>query len=141
MTRVLGRLTGKLFAAFLAVAFVGVAIAGCLVDRNVRQNSFEQVRQRLDGETLMLGQMTASALFGELDPGDTSLDESVRALAGAVHTDLSVLTPRGLVVATAGDPDTSAGQDDHDAPEIIAAGRNGTGDVVRRAGGGERLSR
>src|SRR5579864_9486843 len=69
-----GRLIWKLYAGFLTVALVGVALAGVLVDRNVQRNSLAQVEGRLDGETLMLGQMTASALFGELEPNDTSLD-------------------------------------------------------------------
>jgi two-component system chemotaxis sensor kinase CheA len=121
------------------VAFVGVAIAGILVDRNVQQSSLLQVQGRLDSETTMLGQMTASALFGELDANDTSLDESVRALGDAVHTQLSVLTPKGLVVAESdGAPDDAAASQGR-MPEIVAARETGAGVAIRETGGGDRL--
>lgn len=134
-----GRLIWRLYAGFLTVAFVGVAIAGILVDRNVQRSSLAQVQWRLDGETTMLGQMTASALFGELDANDTSLDESVRALGEAVQTQLSVLTPQGIVIADSSAFDGRAVRGEGDAPEILAARAKGSGAAIRGVDADERL--
>ena len=84
----------------------------------------------------MLGQMTASALFGELDDSDTSLNESVRALGKAAQVELSVLAPSGAVVADsdAADPHSLGRQ--AEAPEIIGARRGGMGTAIRGPDGG-----
>jgi two-component system chemotaxis sensor kinase CheA len=134
-----GRLIWKLYAGFLTVAFTGLAIAGALVDHSVQQDSLAQVRGRLDSEATMLGQMTASALFGEIDPSDTSLNESVRALADAVHAHLSVLTPGGVVVADSRAVDARTLPAQPDPPEIAAARMTGAGTAVRGADADERL--
>jgi len=134
-----GRLVWKLYAGFLTVAFVGLAIAAVLVDRSVEQNSLAQVRGRIDSEATMLGQMTASSLFGALDPSDTSLDESVRALATAVNAQLSVLTPDGVVVADSSGSDPGMRRVGRDAPELVMARAEGAGTAVRGTGTEERL--
>jgi signal transduction histidine kinase/HAMP domain-containing protein len=134
-----GSLIWKLYGVLLTVAVVGVAIAGVLVDRSVRQNSFLEVQGRLDSEATMLGQMTASALFGELDPSDSSLNDSVRALGDAVHTQLSVLTPKGVVVADSAAQITPGGAPESDAPEIVAARATVAGIAIRGTEGNERL--
>jgi two-component system, chemotaxis family, sensor kinase CheA len=129
------RLTRRLFASYLTVACAGVVLSGLLVDRTVRESSFAQVQIRLQGEATMLGQMTASALFGELDDSDTSLNESVRALGRAAQTELSVLSPSGAVVADSNsDPKTLAPEGE--APEIVTARRDGLGTAIRGSNGG-----
>ena len=85
--------------AFLLVGVVSTALAGILVDRTVRRLSSDQVEERLRYEVTMTGQMMASALFAPLAPDDTSLRGPVTDLARAVKTQLSVLTPEGVVAA------------------------------------------
>jgi two-component system, chemotaxis family, sensor kinase CheA len=116
-----------------------VVIAGVLVDRNVEQNSFAGIRGSLESQATMLAQMTASALFGELDPSDTSLSESVRALGNAVQTRLSVLTPRGVVVADSGVSVPGDRAPEADAPELVAARADGLGMAIRGRGEDERI--
>jgi hypothetical protein len=91
-------------------------VAGALVDHNVSKTTLATFEDRLSYETTMLSQMTASALFGPIDPTDTSLDESVHALGRTVRTELSILASDGSVVA------------DSDATDLRAIGRTGRDD-------------
>lgn len=125
------RLVWTLYAAFLFVAFCGVAVAGILVDRNVKRASFAAAQERLDSEATMLGQMTASALFGDLDPSDNSLEEGVRALGAAVHVHLSLLSPKGELVA---DSEDAQGRADEGAGQEIEQARAGGAGMEVRGG-------
>jgi two-component system, chemotaxis family, sensor kinase CheA len=124
-------LRAKLSAGFLAVTLCCAVIAGALVDRNVRSTTLATFEDRLSYETTMLGQMTAGALFGEIDPSDTSLNESIHVLGKAVHTELSLIAKDGTVVANseADDPHSLGSQ--ASAPEVVAAREKGGGTVVR----------
>ncbi len=113
------------------VTVTGILIAGALVDRNVGRTTLAGFEDRLSYETTMLGQMTANALFGEIDPADTSLRESVRALGSAVHTQLSVIAKDGTVVADSDTDDSRALGSQADAPEIVAARTAGKGTALR----------
>ncbi len=124
-------LKAKLSAGFVAVTVIGTLIAAGLVDRNVGRTTLAGFEDRLSYETTMLGQMTANALFGEIDPADTSLRESVRALGGAVHTQLAVIAKDGTVVADSDAEDPRALGSQIDAPEIVAARASGKGTAVR----------
>ena len=130
------RLTRRLFGSYLTVACVGVVLSGLLVDRTVRESSLAQIQVRLQGEATMLGQMTASALFGELDDSDTSLNESVRALGRAAQTELSLLAPSGAIVADSNGHDPKTLAPEGEAPEIVAARREGLGTAIRGPDGG-----
>jgi two-component system chemotaxis sensor kinase CheA len=116
-----------------------VVVAGLLVDGIVQRSSRALVQSRLDGEATMLGQMTAAALFGEIDPSDRSLHESVRALGRAVQTQLSLLAPSGVVVADSDALDVGALQPQGQAAEIVAAAAHGQGQAIRGPPGEERL--
>jgi signal transduction histidine kinase/DNA-binding response OmpR family regulator len=120
----------KLLGAFAAVAVSCAVTAGVFVDHNVRQTSVAAFEARLAAETTMLGQMTVAALFGELAPTDTSLDEPVRALGNAVHTDLCVIANDGTVVADSLTRDRAPGSQ-ASAPEIVLARSNGAGSSIR----------
>jgi two-component system chemotaxis sensor kinase CheA len=127
-----GSLKTKLYGAFLLVAFAGLAVGGVLVDRNVEKGARAAVEDRLSYETTMLGQMTASALFGEIDPTDTSLNESVHALGSAVRTQLAVIAPDGTVVAASDAVDPRSLPSQRDEPEIVTARASaGLGTAVR----------
>jgi signal transduction histidine kinase len=121
----------KLYAGFLFVAFAGLAVGGVLVDRNVRATARAQVEDRLSYETTMLGQMTANALFGEIDSTDASLNDSVHALGDAVHTQLAVIAKNGTVVADSESLDPLSLPSQLDKPEVVAARVSGTGAAVR----------
>jgi two-component system chemotaxis sensor kinase CheA len=129
-----GSLRTKLYGGFLLVAFAGLAVGGILVDRNVEQGARAEVADRLSYETTMLGQMTANALFGEIDPTDTSLNESVRALGNAVHTQLAVIAPDGTVVAASDSGDPRSQPSQRDKPEIVAARATGSRGTAIRDG-------
>jgi two-component system chemotaxis sensor kinase CheA len=133
------RLLLRLYAGFLLVAFAGVALAALLVDRSVKSTTLTEVEERLSYETMMLGQMTASALFGPLDASDASLGNDVHKLGEAVHTQLSLITLDGRVVADseASDPQSLASQ--ADAPEIRMARTRGDGVAIRATGTGRRV--
>ncbi|MGD0678418.1 MAG: HAMP domain-containing protein [Polyangiaceae bacterium] len=124
-------LKAKLSAGFVAVTVSGSLIAGVLVDRNVGRTTLASFEDRLSYETTMLGQMTASALFGDIDPTDTSLKDSVHALGAAVHTQLSVIAKDGTVVADSDTDDSRALGSQVDAPEIAAARATGKGSALR----------
>lgn len=133
------RLGRRLLAGYLMVACVGVVVAGLLVDGIVQRSSHALVQSRLDGEATMLGQMTAAALFGEIDPSDRSLNESVRTLGRAVQTQLSLLSPSGAVVADSDAPDVNVLPPQGQAPEIVGAREHGLGQAIRGPPGEERL--
>jgi signal transduction histidine kinase/HPt (histidine-containing phosphotransfer) domain-containing protein/ActR/RegA family two-component response regulator len=120
----------KLLGAFVAVALSCAVTAGVFVDRNVRQTSTASFEAQLAAETTMLGQMTAAALFGEISPTDMSLDEPVRALGNAVHTELSIITRDGTVVADSTLRDQTPGSQAHE-PEIVLARQTGFGSSIR----------
>ncbi len=124
-------LRAKLSAGFLAVTLACAAIAGALVDRNVSRTTLATVEDRLSYEATMLGQMTAAALFGEVDPNDTSLTESVRALGIAVHTELAIIANDGTVVASSEADDSRRLGSQRAAPEIVAARASGRGTSIR----------
>jgi two-component system, chemotaxis family, sensor kinase CheA len=129
-----GSLRTKLYGSFLVVAFAGLAVGGILVDRNVEQGARAEVEDRLSYETTMLGQMTANALFGDIDPTDTSLNESVHALGNAVHTQLAVIAPDGTVVAASDSADPRSLPSQRDKPEIVAARATGSRGTAIREG-------
>jgi signal transduction histidine kinase len=133
------RLWLRLYAAFLLVAFAGVAVSAWLVDRSVKSTTVTQVEERLSYQTTMLGQMTASALFGPLDPGDSSLNGDLRKLGQAVHTQLSLLAPDGHVVADSEATDPLRLPTQASMPEIRQARSAGRGSALRDAPGGSRI--
>ncbi len=129
----------RLFLGFLLVLAIGNAISAGLVDRNVQASASTQAEERLTYEVIMLGQMTANALFGPIDPSDTSLAGVVKQLADAVHTNLSLLAPDGTVVADSDAADLSGVPNQAGAPEVFAALTSGSGVSVRSAGGVPRV--
>jgi two-component system chemotaxis sensor kinase CheA len=129
----------RLFLGILLVLTVGEGISSMLVDRNVRQGASAQVRDRLTYEVIMLGQMTANALFGPIDPTDTSLSGVVKQLADAVHTNLSILAADGTVVADSDVADLSKVDKEGASPEVVEALASGTGVSVRAARGEPRM--
>jgi two-component system chemotaxis sensor kinase CheA len=129
----------RLFLGFLLVLGLGDLVTAGLVDRNVAASAHAQVEERLRYEVIMLGQMTANALFGPIDPSDTSLAGVVSQLADAVHTNLSVLAVDGTVVADSDAADLKSQENQARAPEVVSALDGGTGVSVRVAGGAPRM--
>ena len=131
----------RLFLGFFVVVFLGAGISSVLIDRNVQASAHAQVTERLTYEVIMLGQMTANALFGPIDPGDTSLEGVVKQLAASVHTNLSILAPDGTVVADSDAVDLSKLANQASAPEVVAALGSGArlGVSVRAVSGVLRL--
>ena len=121
----------KLCAGLVFVACIGIVASGALVDRNVRAAAQAQMEDRLAYETTMLGQMTAGALFGNIDPKDTSLQESVKALGAAVQTRLTVIAENGVVVADSASNSPLSLVSEASAPEIVASRWRGSGVAVR----------
>jgi two-component system chemotaxis sensor kinase CheA len=139
MARARSRLQLRLHAGFLVVALVGLGLAAFLVDRNVERMTLSMVEERLSNQAMMLGQMTASALFGPLDESDSGLNEDIRRLGGAVHTHLSLVTPDGRVVA---DSDTTTPlrlPSESGAQEVVHARTTGRGTAIREGGSGLRM--
>lgn len=124
-------LRSKLSLAFFAVTLCCGVIAGAIVDYNVRRVTMAQFEDRLSYETTMLGQMTASALFGAIDRNDTSLSEPVGALAAAVKTQLAVIANDGTVVADSETRDPRLVPNQASEPEIAQARVRGTGTALR----------
>lgn len=124
-------LRSKLSLAFLAVTLCCGVIAGAIVDYNVRRVTMAEFEDRLSYETTMLGQMTASALFGAIDPADTSLSEPVGALAAAVNTQLTVIANDGSVVADSSVRDPRLVPNQRREPEILAASTQGVATAIR----------
>ncbi|HEY4015699.1 MAG TPA: HAMP domain-containing protein [Polyangiaceae bacterium] len=124
-------LRAKLYLSFILFALAGLAVGAVLVDRNVREAARDDVEDRLAYETTMLGQMTSNALFGDIDPGDTSLNAGVRALGGSVHTQLSVIARNGQVVADSDTADPLSLPLQLAEPEVAAALATGAGTAVR----------
>ena len=120
-------LRAKLSAGFVLVTLSGGLIAGLLVDRNVQRTTRGAFEDRLSYEATMLGQMTANALFGDLDPNDTSLNTPVHTLGEAVHTQLAVIAKDGTLVADSLTDDPHGAPSQAGAPEIVQARVTGTG--------------
>ncbi|HEY1534496.1 MAG TPA: HAMP domain-containing protein, partial [Polyangiaceae bacterium] len=133
------RLLTRLFAAFLLVAFVGLAVAAFLVDRNVARTTRTQVEDRLSYETMMLGQMTENALFGPLDASDTSLNGAVHRLGEAVHTQLSLIALDGRVAADSAVDDPQGLPRQLGEPEVSQALIHGQGTAIRGIGSERRM--
>ncbi len=129
----------RLFLSTLFVVCVGAGISAALVDRNVRERAKGEVEERLTYEVIMLGQMTANALFGPIDPSDTSLASVVKQLADAVHTDLALLAVDGTVVAASETLDVRSLVKEGITPEVRAALETGTGVSVRGGRDGLRM--
>ncbi len=129
----------RLFLGILCVVLLGAGISAALVDRNVRERAKSEVESRLTYEVIMLGQMTANALFGPIDPTDTSLSSVVKQLADAVHTELAVLAADGTVVADSEASDVRGLPNEGMASEIRAALDTGTGVSVRQGRDGLRM--
>ena len=124
-------LAWRLYAGLLAVSFSTAGIAGTFVDNLVRKTAVDSYKGRLDAQVTTFGQMTASALFGELDPNDTSMNPPVHALAESVHTHLSLVAMSGAPVADSAveDPRTTGSQSGF--PEVQQATKSGTGFAIR----------
>jgi hypothetical protein len=129
----------RLIFAFLAVSVVSVGFTGVLVDITVRRLSLEQVEDRLRYEVTMTGQMTASALFGPLSPDDASLQGPLTDLSRAVETQLSVLSPDGVVVANSEQPDAHLRSLESPGPEVAQARMLGKASAIRGQGAERRL--
>jgi signal transduction histidine kinase/FixJ family two-component response regulator len=126
----------RLFASLLGVSISGVVVCGAIVVRSVSASATAQFTDRLDAEALMLGQMTANALFGELAEDDTSLDAVVAELGAVAHTHLSVLSATGMVVADSAHARPLAFSARTEAPEIAQSRMAGRRGVCIRAGDG-----
>ncbi len=124
------RLRAKLSASFVGVTLFGGLVAGLLVDRNVRHATRSSFEDRLSYQATMLGQMTANALFGDLDPNDTGLSAPVHALGEAVHTQLAVIAKDGTIVADSSTDDPHGRGPQQSQPEIVAARATGFGIAV-----------
>jgi two-component system chemotaxis sensor kinase CheA len=124
-------LRAKLYLGFVLFALAGLAVGAVLVDHNVQDAAQDDVEDRLGYETTMLGQMTSNALFGEIDPSDTSLNAGVHALGRAVHTQLSVIAKTGQVVADSDSDDPLSLPSQVAQPEVAAAVAKGIGVAVR----------
>jgi len=113
------------------VILVGGSVSNVLIDRSVESATRAMLENRLSYEATMLGQMTAGALFGQIDPSDKSLEGPVRSLGESVHTRLAVLANNGVVVAdSAGlvaDPGAAKALD----PELEDARLHGRGQSYR----------
>jgi HAMP domain-containing protein/HPt (histidine-containing phosphotransfer) domain-containing protein len=120
----------KLLTGFVAVTLVGGGMSNVLIDRGVESATRAAFEDRLSYEATMLGQMTASALFGEVDPHDESLKVPVRLLGESVHTQLSILSKEGALVADSLDGPTGRAPIAPD-PEIAAAQAAGQGKSYR----------
>jgi len=123
----------RLFLGILLVLFMGQGVSARFVDKNVQSRTKVQIEERLTYEVIMLGQMTANALFGPIEPGDTSLSGVVEQLARVVHTNLSILAPDGTVVADSDIADVSKLAKEAAAPEIVEAVAHETGVAVRES--------
>ena len=124
-------LTPRLVGERVLLALTTAGIAGVAVDRTVQRHTLESSTRQLDATARTFGQMTASALFGDLDPNDTSLNPPVRALAHAVDAHLSLVTPDGAPVADSDRDDPRSAGSQRNAPEVRTASRHGVGSAVR----------
>lgn len=120
-------LRAKLTASFVAVSLIGGTASNVLIDRSVASATRATFEDRLSYEATMLGQMTAGALFGDVDPNDESLSAPVRALGESVHTQLTVLASDGTVVADSLEGHVDRGRPSPPAPELEAARKTGRG--------------
>lgn len=139
MPRVRSRLQLRLHAGFLVVALVGLGIAAFLVDRNVARTTLSMVEERLSNQAMMLGQMTASALFGPLDESDSGLNDDIRRLGRSVHAHLSLITPDGRVVADSEVTEPLRLPAEGSVPEVVAARTSGRGVSVRDGRNGSHM--
>lgn len=120
----------KLSLGIALVTIIGVMIAGTLAMRAVETSTRDAFEDRLGYEATMLGQMTANALFGDLDPNDTSLAGPVRSLGEAVHTELAVIAQDGTVVAESATDDPHSLGNQAQTAEIARAKATGKGTAV-----------
>jgi two-component system chemotaxis sensor kinase CheA len=118
-------LKAKLTTSFIAVSLIGGGVSSALIDHSVENATRATFEDRLSYETTMLGQMTAGALFGEVDASDESLDGPVRSLGEAVHTQLTVLAKDGTVVADS--IGSTAGRARPTAPDVEIESARATG--------------
>ncbi len=121
----------KLSFAIVLVTVTGALMAGFVISRTVERGTYSSFEDRLGYEATMLGQMTANALFGDLDPNDTSLAGPVRSLGEAVHTELAVVAKDGTVVAESETEDARSLPNQAQAPEIVRASQSMSGTSVR----------
>ena len=122
------RFLWKLYASYLALLILSIAIVGMLVARHTSQTIHGTVRDTLQTRAFLLRQLALQVLDAS-DPQSFSPD--LRSLGAAIGTHITIIRPNGTVVADSED-DPSRLQNYARRPEIVAAHqRDTTGTDIR----------
>ena len=122
------RFLWKLYASYLALLILSIAIVGMLVARHTSQTIHGTVRDTLQTRAFLLRQLALQVLDAS-DPQSFSPD--LRSLGAAIGTQITIIRPNGTVVADSED-DPSRLQNYARRPEIVAAHqRDTTGTDIR----------
>ena len=122
------RFLWKLYASYLALLMLSIAIVGMLVPRHTSQTIHDTVRDTLQTQAFLLRQLALKVLDAS-DPQSFSPD--LRSLGAAISTHITIIQPNGTVVADSED-DPSRLQNYARRPEIVAARqRDTTGTDIR----------
>lgn len=122
------RFLWKLYASYLALLMLSIAIVGMLVARHTSQTIHGTVRDTLQTRAFLLRQLALQVLDAS-DPQSFSPD--LRSLGAAIGTHITIIRPNGTVVADSED-DPSRLQNYARRPEIVAAHhRDTTGTDIR----------
>ncbi len=114
----------RLFAAFLALLVVSLAIAGVLSARSTRERVLVEIEARLRAETEL-----AKALV-RAEPSAERLQAALVGLKAPTEARFTVIAGDGVVLADSHAAPSS--MEDHNArPEVVAARRTGRGTEVR----------
>jgi two-component system phosphate regulon sensor histidine kinase PhoR len=116
------RFLWKLYASYLALLMLSIAIVGMLVARHTSQTIHGTVRDTLQTRAFLLRQLALQVLDAS-DPQSFSPD--LRSLGAAIGTHITIIRPNGTVVADSED-DPSRLQNYARRPEIVAAHQRDT---------------
>jgi len=121
------RLLWKVYAGYVALIFVTVAVVGGLVARKVEQNTREEILKSLNARAVLLREFAEPHLDKAVN---RELLGRIRKLGSDTETRLTVIGMDGIVIADSLEDPRK--MDNHGTrPEILAARSHGRGIAVR----------
>ncbi|MGE0760438.1 MAG: ATP-binding protein [Pirellulaceae bacterium] len=124
------RLFWKLLLAFGAVYLVFALLHGLVLSNQQRELLRGHVRQRLEGNAVLLRSLLEEEHFG---PDNSTLARMIKPLENQIGTRINVLNSEYQTVADSHDDDPIWLGDQSTRPEIRAAASQGNGEAVRRS--------
>ncbi|MBT5710261.1 hypothetical protein HOI71_04395, partial [Candidatus Poribacteria bacterium] len=117
----------KVYAVYVGLILLAIAVVGALVAQKVEQRAQESIQQYLADQAALVRELSSPAFGRSSSP---SLHDRLRALGGSIGARLTVIRADGVVIADS--QESPSAMDNHARrPEVLVALSEGYGTATR----------